>query len=513
MRNRRRLTLPPLLLLLLASAGLGANEPDFRLPELARNGDRAAVSRLLQQDGVDVDATQVDGTTALHWVAYGGDVELAELLLDAGADPDAVNRNGSTPLALACANGSTAVVARLLDVGADPHLAPTGEPPILTCARTGRVTTVRALLAHGSDIDAVDAWRGQTPLMWAAAEDHVPVMRLLLEAGAAVDAPSTGGFTALMFAVRQDARDAVRLLVEAGAEVNVRMPDLAARAADRPPATGSLLGMAVTIGHYTVAALLLDAGADPNARDGRGSSILHALVRARAPQRRVANQFVDATGRDRSQLDGQELMRTLLERGADPNARIEPVPIVHERWTDKEIFSAGRPLMDNRVNLGGATPYLLAAQAADVEAMRVLAAHGADERLATYANNTAVMLAAGVGHVEGSRRFRSERDALDAVRMAVDAGVDVNASNANGQTALHGAVYRAASSIIRQLVEAGARTDFQDELERTALDLAEQGFNQVASVIRRDKAAALLRQLGAEPSPADEDQPDRAASR
>ena len=189
MRNRGRLTpLPVLLVLSLASAGLQANEPDSRLPELARAGDRAAVSRLLQQDGVDVDATQVDGTTALHWAAYGDDAELAELLLDAGADPDAVNRNGSTPLALACANAGTAVVARLLDAGADPRLAPTGEPPILTCARTGRAAAVRALLADGADIDAVDAWRGQNALMWAAAENHVPVMGLLLEAGAAVDA-------------------------------------------------------------------------------------------------------------------------------------------------------------------------------------------------------------------------------------------------------------------------------------------------------------------------------------
>ncbi len=506
MRNRRKLA-SLLLLSLLASLGLQANEPDFRLPELARTGDRAAAALLLQKEGVDVDAAQVDGTTALHWAAYRDDAELAALLLDAGADPDAVNRNGSTPLALACANAGSTVVARLLDAGADPHLAPTGEPPILTCARTGRVAAVRALLVGGADIDAADAWRGQTPVMWAAAENHVPVMRLLLEAGAAVDAPSSGGFTALMFAVRQDARDALRLLVAAGAGVNVRMPDPAARAAGRPPATGSVLSMAVTIGHYTAASMLLDAGADPNARDGRGNTILHDLVRARAPQRRVANQFVDGMGRDHSQLDGLELMRMLLERGADPDARTEPVPIVHERWTDEGIFSAGRPYMDNRVNLGGATPYLLAAQAADVDAMQVLAAHGADERLATYANNTAVMLAAGVGHVEGSRPFRPEQDALEAVSIALAAGVDVNASNANGQTALHGAVYRAANSIIRLLVEAGARTDFQDELDRNPLDLAEQGFNQVASVIRRDKAAALLRELGAEPTPA----PDEAA--
>ena len=144
---------------------------------------------------------------------------------------------------------------------------------------------------------------------------------------------------------------------------------------------------------------------------------------------------------------------------------------------------------------------MLAAQGGDVEAMRELIALGADPRRATYANNTAVMMAAGVGHIEGSRRFRPEEDALEAVKLALAAGVDVNASNANGQTALHGAVYRAAGSIIRHLVEAGARTDFEDELDRSALDLAEQGFNQIASVIRRDKAAALLRTLGAVATP------------
>jgi ankyrin repeat protein len=157
--------------------------------------------------------------------------------------------------------------------------------------------------------------------------------------------------------------------------------------------------------------------------------------------------------------------------------------------------------MDNGVNLGGATPYLLAAQAADVEAMRLLQTIGADPRVATFANNTAVMLAAGIGYVEGSRRYRSEREALEAVKLAAGAGVDVNALNANGQTALHGAVYRAGNTIIRYLVEAGARTDFQDELERTPLKLAEQGFNQVASLIRREASAALLKELGAKPTP------------
>ncbi len=475
----------------------GAAGSEGRLPDAAQAGDHAAVERLLRA-GADVDDRAADDTTALHWAAYRNDAELATLLLAAGADPNAANRNGATPLGMACANAGSGrgtgpdLVMRLLQAGADPSLAPVGEPPLLTCARTGGTRAVRALLAHGAEVDATDAWRGQTALMWAAAENHTAVLGELLEAGAGVDAESTGGFTALLFAVRQDAQAAVRLLLSAGADPGVAAPN-----------GQTALRVAIANRHYTVAGLLLSAGADPTVRDRRGNTALHDLVTSRSPARHLGNQFVAFNREDPSQLPSLELMDRLLEAGADPDARTEPVPIRHERWTDEGIFSAGRPFMDNRVNLGGATPYLLAAQAADVVAMRRLAERGADPRLATYANNTAVMLAAGVGHVEGSRRFRPESEALAAVRLALDAGVDVNAGNANGQTALHGAVYRAADTIIRQLVDAGARMDFADELDRTALDLAEQGFNQVASLIRRDRSAALLRSLGAKSSESD----------
>ena len=483
------------LALVLQAGGAGASESP--LPDAAQAGDRAAVARLLRA-GADVDERAADDTTALHWAAYRGDADLAALLLGAGADANAVNRNGATPLGMACAHagsgrgGRPDLVTRLLQAGADPRLAPVGEPPLLTCARTGDAGAVRALLAHGAEVDAADGWRGQTALMWAAAENHIAVLNDLLEAGAGVDAPSTGGFTALLFAVRQDAREAVRLLLAAGADAGVAAPN-----------GQTALRVAIANRHYTVAGLLLVAGADPTVRDRRGNTALHDLVTSRSPPRHLGNQFVAFNREDPSQLPSLELMDRLLESGADPNARTEPVPIRHERWTDEGIYSAGRPFMDNRVNLGGATPYLLAAQAADVVAMRRLAARGADPRLATYANNTAVMLAAGVGHVEGSRRFRPESEALAAVELALDAGVDVNAGNANGQTALHGAVYRAADAIIRHLVDTGARTDFADELDRTALDLAERGFNQVASLIRRDRSAALLRSLGAKSSRSD----------
>ena len=491
MQNRLLFTVCVVVLLGLSS--LSGAERDGQLPQLAKMGSHEAVLGLLKT-GVDVDSVSQDQSTALHWAVYQDDNHLTRLLLSNGADPNAVNRNGTTPLTLACTNANAGLVNRLLDAGADPVLAPTGEPPLLTCSRTGSVAAVKALLSYGANVNATESWRNQTSLMWTANEGHIDVMRALLERGASIDAASNGGVTALMFAVRQNAQNAVRLLIDAGAAISLETDPNQTRLG---AAQNSVLSLAIQNTHYSVAAMLLDAGADPNTRDGRGNTPLHDLVTSRSPRRHLGNSFVEAAAIDPSEFSSLDLMHLLLTRGADINARTEPVPIVHERWTDEGISSAGRPFIDNRINLGGATPYLLATQAADLEVMQVLAANGADPRLASYANNTPLMVAAGVGHVEGSRRFKPEEVALEAVKFTLAAGVDVNASNANGQTALHGAVYRAADSIVQHLMDAGAKTDFKDELGRTALDLAEQGFNQVASLIRRDRTAELLRTLGA----------------
>jgi ankyrin repeat protein len=480
------------ILVALAIVSLGAARPVTQLPGAAKTGDSATVESLLAA-GTDVNATEPDGTTALHWAVYRDDAAMTGRLVDAGADVNIANRNGATPLGLACTNASAAIVELLLKAGATTGPSPSGAPPLIGCAGAGALAAVRLLVAHGADVNAAESWKHQTALMMAAAENHSGIVKLLLEAGATVDARSTGEFTALMFAVRQDARESARLLIAAGANVNAAAPN-----------GQSLLRVAISNHHYTSASMLLDAGADPNSSNKQGTTMLHELVASRSPQRHNGNRFLAFNEADSSQLDSVELMKKLVAKGANPNARTERVPIVHERWTDKGIYSAGRPFMDNGVNLGGATPYLLAAQAADVEAMRALQSLGADPRLATYSNNTPVMVAAGVGFVEGSRRYRSEHDALEAVKEAVAAGGDVNATNANGQTALHGAVYRAATSIIQYLVESGAKMDFPDELDRTPLKLAEDGFNQVASLIRRDPAAALLKKLGATASPSRE---------
>jgi ankyrin repeat protein len=472
--------------------------PDVRLPEAARAGDQNAVDALLA-GGADINSPEPDGTVALHWA-------MTARLIAAGADVNVANRNGATPLSLSCTNAGAnpGIVERLLKAGANPNAPPTGSSPLSTCAGAGAADAVRMLLARGADVNAADSWRGQTPLMWAAAENHAPVIKQLLAAGASINAPSKGSFTALMFAVRQDARDAARALIAAGADVNFTAPN-----------GQSALRLAVNNRHYTLAAALLDAGAHANTKDKQGNTPLHELVVMRSPRSHLGNQFLAFSEvESESQMPSLELLKKLVAHGASPNARTEPERVVHERWTDQGIYSANRPFMDNGVNLGGATPYLLAAQGADLEAMRLLQSLGADPRIATYSNNTALMVAAGIGYVEGARRYRPERDALEAVKITVAAGVDVNATNANGQTALHGAVYRAANSIIRYLiVDAGARSEFQDELDRNPLKLAIDGFNQVASLIRRDSAATLLKELGAKlppPPPKPMKQPDDA---
>jgi ankyrin repeat protein len=458
------------LAIVLAATG-NARGADTRLAEAARDGRLDAVHALLVE-GVDVNAPTADGTTPLHWAVYRNEERLVRRLLDAGADANRTNRYGVPPLALACTNANAALVRLLIAAGADPKAAPAGEPVLLTAARTGSLEAVEAIVAAGADVDATEALRGQTALMWAAVENHNDIARYLLTRGAAVDARSKARYTALMFAAREGNLDIARLLVAGGADVNAAAPN-----------GSTVLRMAVDELQYTTAGFLLEGGADPDVTNKAGETALHAAVRGRAPTRR--KRPVD------EELSAELIVR-LLAGGANPNARTPKAP----RITDDKVPSSLRPAIDNVVNLGGATPFLLAAQAADLRAMRLLLEHGADPGIGTYENTTTLAIAAGVGFVEGREKTRPESDALAAVRMLADAGVDANAVNERGQTALHGAVYRAGNSIIEFLVNgAGARTDVRDELGRTALELAEQGFNQVSSVIRRESSAALLRRI------------------
>jgi ankyrin repeat protein len=412
---------------LLAAAGAGA-APDTRLVDAARTGDAARVRALLQQH-VDVNAAGPDGATALHWAAHRDDLAAADLLLRAGANVNAANRFGITPLSLACEKGSARMIERLLAAGSNPNTTvEDGETVLMTAARTGDPAAVRALLSHGADLEAVERWRGQTALMWAAIENNADAARMLLAAGAHPEVRSKGGFTALLFAARGGRIDASRALLEAGADVNQTLPD-----------GTSALVLAVINAHYQLAGVLLEWGADPTAA-AQGWTALHQVSLTRNPNTGNNNPGAVATGT----LDSLDLVKMLVAYGADPNARLK-----------KEPRDGYRQLL-NRI---GATPFLLAAKAADVPLMRALVAAGADPLLATAEHTTPLMAAAGVGIWNVGESPGSNEAALEAVKLCLELGGDVTAVNDNGYTALHGAAHRMSLPLVQFLVDKGARLD------------------------------------------------------
>ena len=371
------------------------------------------------------------------------------------------------------------------------------SPPILSAARTGSIEAVRLLVRYGADVNATERLRGQTALMWAAAENHAVVAHALLELGADVDARSKGagtersgildadqraprkvtvGFTPLLFAARQGALASARVLVAAGASVN-----------EPGPRGSTAVLIATTNSHYELAAVLVEHGADPNATDARGTTALHAAVRAET-LRGVSAPARAPTG----QLDRVAYIAFLLAHGADPDARLSPDR--KPRETDMRDLIADR-VIDSSVSTGGATPFFLAAQADDVAVMRLLVAHGADPQLATFEGTTPLAVASGVGY-NNNRRHPPAEHVLQAVTVALELGNDVNQANTHGQTPLHGAVYRGAVAVIELLVARGAGLDASDGVGRTPLKLAEEGFYQLASRLPRDTAAARLATLG-----------------
>jgi ankyrin repeat protein len=441
-----------LALLAPAAASLGS---DSLAADAAERGDRA-VLRVLIERGAEVNRPQADGMTALHWASHLDDLEMARLLVWAKADVGAANRYGVTPLALACTNGDEAMVTLLLDSDADPNaMLRGGETALMTAARTGRPGPVRALLARGARIDARER-HGQTALMWAAAEGHAEVVEILLAAGADFRTPLPSGFTPLCFAAREGRIEVARVLLKAGSDVNEAM--LPQKPSGRAPARGTApLILAVENGHFELAVALLEAGADPNDQRS-GFTALHALTWVRKPNR-GDDESGDPAPIGSGNLSSLQLVAELVRHGADVDARLKR-------------GASGRGVLGR----AGATPFLLASMTADVPLMKELVRLGADPRLPNIQGSTPLMAAAGLGCLAPGEEAGTEEEAVEAVKLAIELGNDVNAVDEHGETAMHGAAYKNLPRVVQLLADNGARVEVWNQKNKygwTPLSIAE----------------------------------------
>jgi ankyrin repeat protein len=476
---------------------------DLRLVDAAQHRDIETVRTLLAEP-VGVDTPHADGATALAWAVHWDDRAMTELLIQAGAGVSAANDLAMTPLMLACTNGSAPMVDLLLRSGADPNATrASGETALMMAARSGSVSVTRLLVNRGADVNATTTG-GHTALMWAAAEQHVDVVTVLAEIGADVHARTAvetrpprprvreakvlsrfeavnpadipregdadpprpqGGFSPLLHAVLAGGLDVVRVLVAAGADVDETAPDGV-----------TALMLSLTKRHEQIALYLIDRGADPNPADA-GYTALHVA---------------SATG----QLDAA---RALLAHGATPNVRME----MPQRLTTAFEIGVFSSPGSGRLLQKGSTPFLVAAKSADASMMRVLAEGGADPLLTTNDGTTPLMLAAGLGKRAATDITYYDWDedkAIAALTVGLESGIDVNADNAEGETALHAATYHNANRVIEFLLGQGANIDATNAAGQTPLRIAEGHLICCTTFVRHAAAAERLRELGADPT-------------
>jgi ankyrin repeat protein len=447
-----RIKLVCLVAVLISATVMGAPAvPAVPLIDAVKAGDAQAIRALLKQRA-NVNAAEADGMTALHWAARSNDMDTVQLLLRSGANAKAANRYGITPLSLAATNGNAAMIEALIKAGADPNTAlPEGETVLMTASRTGNAAAVKALIAHGAQVNLKEQWHDQTALMFAAAENNAAAVKVLVEAGADMNWKSRvwnfpeyryetngmavfqlprGGWTALMFAARQNALDAAAVLADSKVDLNAQDPD-----------GTTALQLAILNTHYDLATMLLRKGADPNVGDNSGMTALYAAVDMRAP----AGMMTRPNPKLAAEIDASEMIKILLSNGANPNLRLR-----------KPIIGRHNNLVGDTSLGEGATPLIRAAKANDLNVLRALLDGGADPMLTLKDRTTPAMIATS----------------LDAIKLLVERGVDVNAFNTNGQTIAHSAAGRGANAILQFLAEKGAHFDKKDKQGRTPLDIA-----------------------------------------
>jgi ankyrin repeat protein len=498
--------------------------------DAAMKGDAQAVRRLLAQK-VSVNAPQADGATAIQWAVFRNNLELADVLIAAGANVKAANRDGATPLYLAASNGSAAMIEKLLMAGADPNEKQShGETALMFAARSGNVDAIRVLLDHQAGANARETLRGTTALMWAADRKHAEAVRLLAQRGADVSAASNpdtkgnraylappvqarlraalaagkepgdllapggeqarvkksnpedivaaadaaaadssfgrlsdsdgGGLTPLVFAARQDCMECAKVLLEAGASVN-----------QVTHYGWTPLLTAIQNRHYKLSAYLLEHGADPNIANNGGWTPLYLAV----DNRNIEGGDYPVRKPDADHL---EIIRLLLDKGANVNARICGSQSTAEKCVGDSTETRNNFTMQWLYE-DGATPFLRAAQSGDVTLMKMLLARGADPKIKTSYNVTALSVAAGIGWVEGVTFEWSPEQNLEAIRMCLDLGLDVNAADDEGRTALHGAAHKGRSAAIQLLVDHGADLEAHDFGSRDTVNGAMKGWTWI----------------------------------
>jgi uncharacterized protein len=439
------------------------------------------------QKVTDVNHRNADGSTPLQWAVFEGNVPEVSRLLDAGADVSVANDYGATPMGLAAEVAHTEILALLLESGADVDSPnPEGQTALMAVARTGNVEAARLLLEHGATVDARESWGGQTALMWASARRHPEMIELLISHGAEVDARSihrdyqrhvtaegrpksldSGGLTPLLYAARENCGECVDVLLANGADID--LPD--------PDGVSPLL-VAIMNANWDLAKKLIEAGADVNQWDVYGEAPLFTVVGSHT---RIdgGRASIDPLNQTR----GTEILRLLLDRGANPNMQL--------------FFRPAN--VRGSTNTRGSTPLIRAATNGDMEVVQLLLEHGADPTIYMADRQTPIH-AALAGRAP-------EKQVVEMIRLFYEAGTDVNVvalvnhrEEVRGGSALHYAVRKRYKAVIEQLAEYGIDMNLKDQDGLTALDYTQsRGFMPFMALQTPlyDEEAALLRELGA----------------